>query len=57
LEILTDRLNQRRGDIADATADLLSAQMADWEDFSPTEAAIVTTIDTTQDPSAFLQQL
>ena len=46
LEVLKARLNQRRGDIADATADLLAQQV--FEPFSPTEQAYVTSIDTTQ---------
>jgi hypothetical protein len=46
--VLRERLNQRQGDIADATADLLASQIAAWEDFTDTEHSYVTTIDTTQ---------
>ncbi len=56
--ILLDRLAQRSGDIADATADLLASQQAAWEDFSPTETQYVTQIDTTIDSIAsLLEQL
>jgi uncharacterized protein len=41
VEVLRDRLNQRQGDIADATADLLDAQLAAWEDFTPAQQALV----------------
>ncbi len=40
-EVLRDRLQQRTGDIADATADLLASQQAAWEDFSPLEQTYV----------------
>jgi uncharacterized protein len=46
--VLRDRLQQRTGDIADATVDLLASQQAAWEDFTPVERAYVTSIDTTQ---------
>jgi uncharacterized protein len=39
--VLRDRLNQRQGDIADATADLLESQLAAWEDFTPAQQALV----------------
>ncbi len=37
-EVLITRLNARRNDISDAGADLLEAQQAHWEPFSPEEA-------------------
>jgi uncharacterized protein len=46
LEVLGDRLRQRTGDIADATADLLPKQSL--EAFSDKEKPFVKTIDTTQ---------
>ncbi|WP_310483814.1 AAA family ATPase [Chamaesiphon sp. VAR_48_metabat_403] len=49
--VLRDRLAHRTGDIADATADLLASQQADWQAFTPAERCYVTTIDTTQDIS------
>jgi uncharacterized protein len=45
-EVLHDRLQQRTGDIADATADLLAKQLLD--PFTEAERAYVQTIDTTQ---------
>ncbi|MBW4678887.1 MAG: AAA family ATPase [Microcoleus vaginatus WJT46-NPBG5] len=48
-EVLRDRLNRRSGDIADATADLLSAQQATAEPFTDFEQSYVKIIDTTQD--------
>ncbi|HIK10743.1 MAG TPA: AAA family ATPase [Oscillatoriaceae cyanobacterium M33_DOE_052] len=45
--VLRDRLRQRTGDIADATADLLAAQIAGWEPFTPEETPLVLTIETT----------
>jgi uncharacterized protein len=56
-EILTQRLHARTGDIADATADLLTAQQLSWQGFTPTEANLVTTVDTTQDLTNFLLTL
>jgi uncharacterized protein len=52
LEVLGDRLRQRTGDIADATADLLSQQFL--EPFSDLEKPYVKTIDTTKDIAAQL---
>jgi uncharacterized protein len=52
-EVLLDRLAHRTGDIADATVDLLASQQAAWEDFTTTERAYVTTIDTTKSNSNF----
>ena len=46
--VLRDRLDQRTGDIADATADLISAQAAAAEAFGEDELAYVTPLDTTQ---------
>jgi uncharacterized protein len=47
LEVLSDRLKQRQGDIADATADLLPQQH--FEPFTSAEQTHVITLDTTQD--------
>jgi uncharacterized protein len=55
--VLRDRLQQRTGDIADATVDLLTSQQAAWEDFTPAERVYVTTVDTTQDVSQLLAKL
>ena len=49
MEVLSDRLNNRVGDVADATADLLQQQQANLEPFTPTEESLVTTLDTTKD--------
>lgn len=46
IEVLRDRLQQRTGDIADATADLLAQQSLD--PFTPAEQVYLTTINTTQ---------
>ncbi|GAB4541035.1 MAG: bifunctional aminoglycoside phosphotransferase/ATP-binding protein [Pleurocapsa sp.] len=46
--VLRDRLNQRSGDISDATADLIDAQVSASEDFTPDEQAYVTTVDTSK---------
>jgi uncharacterized protein len=48
VEVLRQRLQQRTGDIADATVDLLESQQATAEPFADTEKPYVTTIDTTQ---------
>lgn len=48
IELLQERLQNRRGDIADATADLLSAQQAAAEPFTQIEQSYVKTIDTSQ---------
>ena len=48
LEVLRDRLQQRQGDVSDATANLLSQQQANAEPFTSNELAHVKTIDTTQ---------
>ncbi|MCS7031527.1 MAG: AAA family ATPase [Gloeomargarita sp. SKYG116] len=57
VETLRERLQQRTGDIADATADLLPQQLAEWEPFTDRELAYVITIDTTQAPAIWQQQL
>lgn len=48
VEVLRQRLQQRTGDIADATVDLLESQQATAEPFTDTEKQYVTTIDTTK---------
>ncbi|APB34637.1 Putative kinase [Gloeomargarita lithophora Alchichica-D10] len=53
VELLRERLHLRTGDIADATADLLAQQLQQWEPFSETELAWVTTVDTTLEPAAW----
>jgi predicted kinase len=55
--VLRDRLNQRQGDIADATADLLASQLAAWEGFTEGEQGYVTTVDTTQDLSGLVAKI
>ncbi|HHP7231760.1 MAG TPA: AAA family ATPase [Xenococcaceae cyanobacterium] len=46
MAVLRDRLEQRSGDISDATADLLTTQQANREAFTSAEQAYVTAIDT-----------
>lgn len=46
---IRDRLNQRQGDIADATAKILDDQLAAFEPFSPNDQAWRYIIETTQD--------
>jgi hypothetical protein len=46
--VLRERLQNRTGDIADATADLLEAQQAAAQAFTETEKPYVKTVDTTQ---------
>ena len=48
LELLRSRLQNRQGDIADATADLLASQQALAEPIAPGEQSYLTRIDTTQ---------
>lgn len=48
IEVLRDRLNQRQGDISDATADLITSQRAKAEAFTTAEQAYVTTVDTSR---------
>ena len=47
-EVLRERLQNRTGDIADATADLLEAQQAAAQSFTEAEKPYVKTVDTTQ---------
>ena len=54
VEVLQDRLHRRTGDIADATADLLAAQLAGAEPFTEAEQVYVRTLDTAQDIEAQL---
>ncbi|MEG3989651.1 AAA family ATPase [Microcoleus sp. S28C3] len=49
IEVLRERLQQRRGDIADATAELLSSQQAAFEPFTELEQISVNIVDTAQD--------
>lgn len=48
VEVLRERLAARKGDIADATADLLESQIALAEAFTPQEQPYVQTLDTTK---------
>jgi len=54
-EILRDRLNSRTGDVSDATANLLTSQLATAESFTEEEKVFVKTLDTTQDLTAQLK--
>jgi uncharacterized protein len=56
-DVLRARLQQRTGDIADATVDLLASQRAGWEDFTPAELGYVVMVDTTQDVSGLVASL
>ncbi len=56
-EVLRDRLLSRTGDISDATADLLTQQQATAEPFTDAEQSVVTTIDTTQDWTSWLEKI
>ncbi|MEG4218761.1 AAA family ATPase [Microcoleus sp. Pol14C6] len=49
IEVLRERLQQRRGDIADATAELLSSQQAAFEPFTELEQISVKIVDTAQE--------
>ena len=49
IEVLRERLQQRRGDIADATAELLSLQQAAFQPFTELEQISVNIVDTAQD--------
>ncbi|MEG4235430.1 AAA family ATPase [Microcoleus sp. Pol11C3] len=49
IEVLRERLQQRRGDIADATAELLSSQQAAFEPFTELEQISVNIVHTAQD--------
>ena len=46
ISVLCDRLEQRQGDISDATADLIASQQLYAEAFTATEQVYITTIDT-----------
>lgn len=48
MDVLRDRLTSRTGDIADATADLLEAQQADYQPFTEMEQIYLKTLDTSQ---------
>ncbi|MFB2937713.1 AAA family ATPase [Aerosakkonemataceae cyanobacterium BLCC-F154] len=52
--VLRDRLNSRTSDISDATANLLTSQLANAESFTEEEKVFVKTLDTTQDLTAQL---
>jgi uncharacterized protein len=47
LDILSDRLEKRKGDISDATANLLGQQKANFEDFTEAEKSYLKIINTT----------
>jgi hypothetical protein len=49
IEILRDRLNNRSGDISDATVDLLASQQTTAEQFTQEEKSYVTEIDTSKE--------
>ncbi|MEG4988612.1 AAA family ATPase [Microcoleus sp. BR0-C5] len=49
IEVLRERLQQRRGDITDATAELLSSQQAAFEPFTELEQISVNIVHTAQD--------
>lgn len=55
--ILQERLNQRTGDIADATTDLLSSQLQQAEPFTVQEKTYLTILDTTQPYAAQLEKV
>uniref|UniRef100_B8HKD5 gluconokinase n=1 Tax=Cyanothece sp. (strain PCC 7425 / ATCC 29141) TaxID=395961 RepID=B8HKD5_CYAP4 len=57
LEVIESRLNQRTGDIADATAKLISDQLKAFEPFTPAEAPYLATLQTNQDLRAQLHTL
>ncbi len=48
IKVLRDRLNQRQGDISDATADLIASQKLNAEEFTTAEQAYITAVDTSQ---------
>ncbi|MBW4615389.1 MAG: AAA family ATPase [Desmonostoc vinosum HA7617-LM4] len=57
LEVLQERLAKRVGDIADATADLLTSQQKQAEPFTEAEQPYVKILDTTQSQQAQLKQI
>lgn len=46
IEVLTKRLQSRRGDVSDANETLLLLQTLDWEDFTESEDPLVFYLDT-----------
>ncbi|HLO84893.1 MAG TPA: AAA family ATPase [Nostocaceae cyanobacterium] len=57
IEVLQQRLVNRRGDIADATADLLTSQVQQAEPFTDKEQPYIKILDTTQSYQAQLKEL
>ncbi|MBW4686165.1 MAG: AAA family ATPase [Komarekiella atlantica HA4396-MV6] len=57
LEVLQERLANRTGDIADATADLLASQLKQAEPFTEEEQPYVKILDTTQPQQAQLKEV
>ncbi|MBD2312359.1 AAA family ATPase [Desertifilum sp. FACHB-1129] len=57
VEVLRERLEQRTGDIADATADLLESQLAALEPYTAEERHYVTSLDTSQDLDEQVQEV
>jgi aminoglycoside phosphotransferase family enzyme/predicted kinase len=57
LEVVTERLLNRTGDIADATADLLASQIKQSEPFTNQEQPYITVVDTTQPLDTQLSEL
>lgn len=57
ISTLKTRLNERTGDIADATADLLQSQIDKTEGFVEEESLLVRNIDTTQNIDAIISYL
>ncbi|MEM8779354.1 MAG: AAA family ATPase, partial [Cyanobacteria bacterium P01_G01_bin.49] len=57
IEILSDRLSQRSGDISDATASLLQQQENEAESFNELEKSYVKILDTTTDWKSHLNSL
>ncbi|EAZ90978.1 bifunctional aminoglycoside phosphotransferase/ATP-binding protein [Crocosphaera chwakensis] len=57
LEILSDRLSNRQGDISDATANLLQQQQNNAQDFNQHEMSYVKTIDTTNNWEEKLKEI
>lgn len=57
LDVLQQRLQQRTGDIADATADLLASQLDTAEGWTEKEKPFVKILDTTQPIQAQLKEI
>lgn len=57
VEVIRDRLQQRQGDIADATAEILEAQLAAAEPFTEAEQSFVIEIQTNQPLTAEFAKL